>query len=214
MRKVLEDFTIGDTVIKAGKFVCAAPAITHRIASLFPRPEAFEPDRYSPERQEDKNLYAWQAFGGGRHKCSGNAFALFQIKAIFCILLRRYEFELVGAPESYQDDYTKMVVEPGSPCRIRYRRKALRKVPMEENQVVGALDQAHSAEDFLIEVDMDLCKGHATCQGEASDLFHVDESGKLTVLRAIVSEGEVGKARLAAKYCPTQAIKIVKRAAE
>ena len=82
---------------------------------------------------------------------------------------------------------------------------------MQENQPVGALEEAQSAEDFLIEVDMDLCKGHATCQGEASDLFHVDESGKLTVLKAIVSEGEVEKARLAAKYCPTQAIKIVKR---
>ena len=211
MRKVLEDFTIGDTVIKAGKFVCAAPAITHRIASLFPRPEAFEPDRYSPERQEDKNLYAWQAFGGGRHKCSGNAFALFQIKAIFCILLRRYEFELVGAPDSYQDDYTKMVVEPGSPCRIRYRRKALKAVSIEDNEAVASKAENNAAEDFIIEVDRDLCKGHATCQGEAADLFHVDDKGTLTVLKAIVSEGEVEKARLAEKYCPTKAIKIVKR---
>lgn len=210
MRKVLEDFKIGDMTIPAGKFVCAAPAITHRIASLFPDPERFDPDRYSPERQEDKNLYAWQAFGGGRHKCSGNAFALFQIKAIFCILLRRYEFELVGEPGSYRDDYTKMVVEPASPCKIRYRR---RKPLANDNlgevasyaQEAAAPSERKQAEIF---VDMDLCKGHATCMGEAPELFRVDEEGKLTVLNAHPSPEQLTRARAAARYCPTQAIRL------
>jgi len=210
MRKVLEDFTVGDTLIPAGKFVCAAPAITHRIASLFPNPEQFDPDRYSPERGEDKNLYAWQAFGGGRHKCSGNAFALFQIKAIFCILLRRYEFELVEAPESYRDDYTKMVVEPASPCRIRYRK---RQEIVEEVGSNVATHSSASAENMppraQIVVDMDLCKGHGTCQGEAPELFHVDDEGRLTVLNPNPDDTAIQKARVAARYCPTQAIQIL-----
>lgn len=207
MRKVLRDFQVQGYTIKAGKFVCAAPAVTHRIASLFPDPERFDPDRYSPERAEDKNLNAWQAFGGGRHKCSGNAFALFQIKAIFCILLRRYEFELVGAPESYRDDYTKMVVEPASPCRIRYRRRvqARRSPPVTE----AAKDREGLVSgQYLIEVDYDLCKGHGTCMGEAPELFHVDGEGRLTVLNDRPDEDLIEKARSAAKYCPTQAIKV------
>src|SRR5690606_19595362 len=65
-----------------------------------------------------------QPFGGGKHKCSGNAFAMFQIKAIFAVLLRRYEFELVAEPTSYVDDYTQMIVQPKSPCRVRYRRRS------------------------------------------------------------------------------------------
>jgi sterol 14-demethylase len=213
MRKVLEDFNVGDITIPAGKFVCAAPAITHRIASLFPNPEQFDPDRYSPERQEDKNLYAWQAFGGGRHKCSGNAFALFQIKAIFCILLRRYEFELVSSPETYRDDYTKMVVEPASPCRIRYRRRRYEELA-EVDAERGASepregDQTAASCPHQIVVDMDLCKGHATCMGEAPELFHVDEAGKLTVLNSTPDTDQLEKARSAARYCPTQAIRIL-----
>lgn len=208
MRKVLQDFTVENYTIKAGKFVCAAPAITHRIASLFPDPERFDPDRYSPERAEDKNLYAWQAFGGGRHKCSGNAFALFQIKAIFCILLRRYEFELVDAPENYRDDYTKMVVEPASPCRIRYRRRQpVQPEVVEALRVDGGSQRA--AGQFRIEVDMDLCKGHATCMGEAPELFHVDAEGHLTVLNGEPDDALIEKANAAAKFCPTQAIRIV-----
>ena len=209
MRKVLQDFQVEGFTIQAGKFVCAAPAITHRIDSLFPDPEKFDPNRYSPERGEDKNLYAWQAFGGGRHKCSGNAFALFQIKAIFCILLRRYEFELVDAPESYRDDYTKMVVEPASPCRVRYRRRVKKMNEAEASQGAEISDSSDKRDaGYLIEVDMDLCKGHAACMGEAPELFHVDEDGKLTVLNAQPDESLLEKARNAVKYCPTQAIRL------
>lgn len=208
MRKVLQDFTVGDYLIKAGKFVCAAPAVTHRIDALFPNPEQFDPDRYSPDRAEDRNLYAWQAFGGGRHKCSGNAFALFQIKAIFCILLRRYEFELVDAPDSYRDDYTKMVVEPGSPCRIRYRRRRSASTAAEAARTGDEGIAMASAGHFRIRLDRDLCKGHAACMGEAPGLFHVDEEGHLTILNDHPPEAELEKARAAAKYCPTQAIRI------
>ena len=210
MRKVLRDFDIGGYRIKAGKFVCAAPAVTHRIAEIFPNPEQFDPDRYTAERAEDRNLYGWQAFGGGRHKCSGNAFALFQIKAIFCVLLRRYEFELVDAPSSYRDDYTKMVVEPASPCRIRYRKRAQAQSgrSMSEDQGAPEAEELKTLGRFRIEVDFDLCKGHATCMGEAPELFKVDEEGRLTILEDTPEELFREKALKAAKYCPTQAIKV------
>ena len=210
MRKVLRDFDIGGYRIKAGKFVCAAPAVTHRIAEIFPNPEQFDPDRYTAERAEDRNLYGWQAFGGGRHKCSGNAFALFQIKAIFCVLLRRYEFELVDAPSSYRDDYTKMVVEPASPCRIRYRKRAQAESGLAMNEAQGTpeAEELKTLGRFRIEVDFDLCKGHATCMGEAPELFKVDEEGRLTVLQETPEELLREKALKAAKYCPTQAIKV------
>lgn len=212
MRKVLQDFSIGDITIPAGKFVCAAPAITHRIPELFPEPERFDPERYSPERQEDKNLYAWQAFGGGRHKCSGNAFALFQIKAIFCVLLRDYAFELVGSPESYQDDYTKMVVEPGSPARVRFqKRKKSQSIPEvggPGGEPLGSVQDA-AGRPLRIIVDMDLCKGHGTCVSEAPDHFKLDARGQLDVLKLYPDETEREQINAAVRHCPTQAIKLV-----
>jgi len=208
MRKVIQDFCVKDYIIKAGKFVCAAPSVTHRIPDLFPEPDRFDPDRYSPERGEDKDLFGWQAFGGGRHKCSGNAFALFQIKAIFCVLLRRYEFELVGSPESYRDDYRKMVIEPGSPCLVRYRRRQASRLNKARREAARARD-ATAAGRFRIVVDRDLCKGHAHCMAEAAEIFLVDEKGRLKVLDERPSATLIEKARAAEKYCPNQAIKIV-----
>ncbi|MBM4200163.1 MAG: cytochrome P450, partial [Gammaproteobacteria bacterium] len=203
MRKVMRDFQVKDYLIKAGKFVCAAPSVTHRIGELFPNPEAFDPERYSPERAEDKDLFAWQAFGGGRHKCSGNAFALFQIKAIFCVLLRRYEFELANPADSYRDDYTKMVVEPGSPCPIRYRRRQVAR-PSVPASSVGTATLAPGKRGFTVAVDLDLCKGHGNCMAEAPEIFHVDDAGRLTVLQTRCAMDLLDKATAAAKYCPTQ----------
>lgn len=208
MRKVMKDFQVKDYTIKAGKFVCAAPSVTHRIADLFPDPERFDPDRYTPERCEDKNLFGWQAFGGGKHKCSGNAFALFQIKAIFCVLLRRYEFELVDAPTSYRDDYTKMVVEPASPCRIRYRKRQATVVTVASATANDRREDARQ-QSFQVQVDFSLCKGHANCMAEAPEIFHVDEQGQLTLLDAAPPTELLAKARAAEKFCPSQAITIV-----
>ncbi|MDD5036163.1 MAG: cytochrome P450 [Methylococcaceae bacterium] len=208
MRKVMQDFYVKEFLIKAGKFVCAAPSVTHRSPELFRSPDAFDPDRYTPERAEDRDLFGWQAFGGGRHKCSGNAFALFQIKAILCILLRRYEFELVDDPDRYQDDYQKMVVEPGSPCPIRYRLRQAPKTCVHQPGFDGKpKDQA--GQSFRVRVDRDLCKGHANCMTEAPEIFQVDDKGQLTLLDENPPASLLDKAKAAEKYCPNRAIRIV-----
>ncbi|MBS1212624.1 MAG: cytochrome 51, partial [Proteobacteria bacterium] len=149
------------------------------------------------------------AFGGGRHKCSGNAFAMFQIKGIISVLLRRFDFELVDPPATYRDDYQKMVVEPSSPCRVRYRER--RSAAAAGRDAVAAQSDAGvpGAGKFRVVVDWDLCKGHSNCMSEAPEIFHVDDQGRLTLLQDEPDEALLEKARLAEKYCPTRAIRIV-----
>lgn len=208
LRKVMQDFKVKDYTIKAGKFVCASPSVSHRIAELFQNPDHFDPDRYTPERCEDKNLYGWQAFGGGRHKCSGNAFALFQIKGIISVLLRHYEFELSDSAESYQDDYKKMVVEPASPCRVRYRKRQLQAAVVAQDSMKTG-QSAIPTGRFSVELDWDLCKGHANCMAEAPEIFQVDEQGRLSLLETHPPVELLGKAKAAEQYCPSRAIRIV-----
>ena len=128
--------------IKAGDMVWASPPVTHRMQHLFAEPQKFDPERFSAERKEDKNLMAYQPFGGGRHKCSGNAFAMFQIKAIFAVLLRRYDFELMAPPQTYVDDYTQMIVQPKSPCKVRYRARKEAAHPMRGVEVTAEVAAA------------------------------------------------------------------------
>ena len=208
IRKVMQDFHFKGYTVKAGKYVCASPRVSHRIADIFPEPEKFDPDRYSEERQEDARPFSWIAFGGGKHKCTGNAFAMLQLKAIFSILLRRYTFELIDDKDHYQDDFTQMVVQPLSPCRVRYIKRKDLKETAAEATINEAQESAQTGSCFQITLDRELCQGHATCMTEAPELFHVDETGNVTVLQETPQLDLLAKARLAEKYCPSKAIKI------
>ncbi|MGZ5000519.1 MAG: cytochrome P450 [Methylomonas sp.] len=208
IRKVMQDFRFKDYTVKAGKYVCASPRVSHRIADVFPDPEKFDPDRYTESRQEDARPFSWIAFGGGKHKCSGNAFAMLQLKAIFSILLRRYTFELIADKDAYQDDFTQMVVQPLSPCRVRYVRRTAVMAAAGEERSAGSPESVRIGQTFKIKVDRELCQGHATCMSEAPELFHVDDKGNLSVLQENPSLDCLEKARQAEKYCPTKAIEI------
>jgi sterol 14-demethylase len=60
-----------------------------------------------------------------------------------------------------------------------------------------------------ITIDYDLCQGHGTCKGEAPEVFDVDaEACRVIVLREAPPPDLHEKVRLAAKYCPTQAIRL------
>jgi sterol 14-demethylase len=120
MRKVKEPFEVCGHVVPPGWFAVLSPTVSHRIPEVYPQPDRFDPQRFAPPIEADRDPFRFLAFGGGRHRCLGNAFALLQIKTIFAILLRSYEFELTGDP--VEADFHGLVVGPKLPCRVRYRR--------------------------------------------------------------------------------------------
>ena len=125
LRVAQQDYEIGGHTVPAGTLVGATPRVSNRIAEDFPEPDSFDPGRYLDPRQEDlTNRWTWIPFGAGRHRCVGNAFAMMQLKAIFSVILRDYEFEMAQPSESYRDDCSKMVIQLEQPCRVRYRRRS------------------------------------------------------------------------------------------
>jgi len=124
MRVVQEEIELAGHSIEPGAVVAASPRVSNRIAEDFPEPESFDPSRYIDPRQEDlQNRWTWIPFGAGKHRCVGNAFAMMQMKAIFSVILRDYEFEMAQPAESYRDDTSKMVIQLEQPCRVTYRRR-------------------------------------------------------------------------------------------
>ena len=119
MREVLEDFEYKGNVFRKGTTLLISPYVSHRLPEYFPDPERFDPQRAMPD-----NIFASIPFGGGARKCVGNAFALLQVKSIFCALLSQYEFELVEPAESVQDWMPSLILRPSEPCHVRYRRRA------------------------------------------------------------------------------------------
>jgi sterol 14-demethylase len=120
LRVAQEDLEVDGFTIQKGDLVAATPAVSNRLPEHFPEADRFDPSRYLDPRNEDRaNPWAWIPFGGGKHRCVGAAFAQMQLKAIFLVLLRRFRFEMAQPPETYRDDYSKMVIQLQQPCRAR-----------------------------------------------------------------------------------------------
>ena len=123
VRKVLKPLRFGDYGVPAGALAMVSPAVSHRLPHVFEDPERFHPERFAPPAMEDRtHRYALIGFGGGKHLCMGKHFAYAQLKAIWTVLLDRFEWSLdtaVPAP-----NYGSWVTGPEEPCRVRYRRRA------------------------------------------------------------------------------------------
>jgi sterol 14-demethylase len=122
MRRVLRELVVGDHVVPAGDIALVSPAAAHRLPEVFPDSDRYDPDRFAPGRQEDrKHRHALIGFGGGHHRCIGSTFAYQQVKAIWSVLLRRFELSLVR--RGHVPDYSTFVPGPRGPCLVRYRRR-------------------------------------------------------------------------------------------
>ncbi len=60
-----------------------------------------------------------------------------------------------------------------------------------------------------IEVDYDLCQGHAACESEAPDVFVVPKRGQVEVLDPTPPDSLRTDLQNAVHYCPTGALRIV-----
>ena len=123
VRKVLKPLRFGDYDVPAGALAMVSPAVSHRLPDVFADPERFHPDRFAPPASEDRqHRYALIGFGGGKHLCMGKHFAIAQLKAIWTVLLDRFDWFL--DTEMPAPNYGSWVTGPEEPCRVRYRRRS------------------------------------------------------------------------------------------
>jgi len=208
IRVAMVDTTILGYKIPKGTWVALSPSVAHRIDSVFENSAGFCPHRYGAPAYEDKKPFAYISFGGGRHKCMGNAFALLQIKTIMAHLLRAYRFELHGDP--VESDFHGLVIGPKMPIRVRYtkveREAATPEAAADEPEVADAA-AAVANKPFRIVVDEDLCQGHGVCEGEAAELFALQDD-RVKVLNAKPDPALRAKAEAACEHCPQRALSL------
>jgi cytochrome P450 len=88
------DTMIGAKKIKRGTMVMIAPWAIHRHQKLWPNPDVFDPDRFSPQREKDIVAGSYIPFGSGPRVCVGAAFATTEATLILARLMRRFRFEV------------------------------------------------------------------------------------------------------------------------
>ncbi|NUS43235.1 MAG: cytochrome P450 [Mycobacteriaceae bacterium] len=95
IRYAVKDTRILGYHIPKDTFLILPTYANHLRSDVWPDPMRFDPDRYLPERREDKvHRMAWAPFGGGVHKCIGMYFGGMEAKTVFLELLRNFEWSV------------------------------------------------------------------------------------------------------------------------
>jgi len=94
-RKVVADDVVRGYQVRGGSSLYLSPYATHRLPELWPDPERFDPDRFTPEQVAARPRYAYFPFLGGPRQCIGNNFALMEGTLILATLAQRHRPRLV-----------------------------------------------------------------------------------------------------------------------
>jgi len=93
----------------------------HVAQSMYTNPTEFDPDRFSPERAEDKrHEHAFAPQGAGPetgHRCPGLDLATYIMEVFTAVLLRGYAWELPA--QNFEMDFSKTPPEPKDALRAR-----------------------------------------------------------------------------------------------
>ncbi|PNH09806.1 Protein LUTEIN DEFICIENT 5, chloroplastic [Tetrabaena socialis] len=104
IRRALQEDSFDGFVVPAGSDIFISVWNLHRNPASWDQPDAFKPERWGrarafgpldgPMPNEVTENFAYLPFGGGRRKCIGDQFALFESVVALSMLMRRYTFEL------------------------------------------------------------------------------------------------------------------------
>jgi len=115
---------IGGYAIPAGSFVVLSQFATHRHPQFWENAEAFDPARFTPEREAARHPYAYFPFGAGPRACIGSHFAMLETTIAVAVLLHRFRVESDRA--NVPLDTEGITLRPGGavPLRVVARQPA------------------------------------------------------------------------------------------
>ena len=93
-RRAVESFEFAGVAVPSGALVNYCSWASHRLPDVFPEPDKFDPQRFTPERKAALVKGAYVPFGGGSRTCIGMRFGQLEIKTIAAMVLQRYRLEL------------------------------------------------------------------------------------------------------------------------
>jgi cytochrome P450 len=119
-RRAVVPVQLGEWSVPARTIIFPALATIHDDTRFHAHAEGFDPDRYLDAKP---GTYTWVPFGGGRRRCLGAAFALFELDIVLRTMLRHFDLEPTTDAAERQS-FRGLAYAPSKGGVARVRRRA------------------------------------------------------------------------------------------
>lgn len=95
-RRALQDDTLAGFQVAAGTDIFICPYLLHRHPAHWQRPEAFDPERFTPEASAGRHRFVYLPFSAGPRFCIGAGFAMAEMAEHLRQVVRRFRLSYAG----------------------------------------------------------------------------------------------------------------------
>ncbi|XP_070168059.1 cytochrome P450 4C1-like [Polyergus mexicanus] len=119
LRNIEEDVKLHSYVVPAGTILYLDIFEAHRNPNFLSNPEVFDPDRFLPERMQNRHHYSYVPFSAGPKNCIGQRFGLQKLKAIIASLVHNFYLEPIDYLKDIQLRFD-VIIHPSHPVHIKF----------------------------------------------------------------------------------------------
>jgi cytochrome P450 len=112
---------LGDYEVAPGDIISIWPWLIHRHRALWEDPDAFDPDRFLPERRAAQHRFQYLPFGAGPRVCVGMRFAMGEALTVLAHWLAAWRFAPLPGRTVYPLATITLRPEGGLPLRLARR---------------------------------------------------------------------------------------------
>jgi cytochrome P450 len=121
-RMAIEDVQIGGYDIPANSDINIFSYTAQRDPRWWDEPEAFRPERFSPENEKTIPRYAYFPFGGGPRVCIGNSFAMMEARLMLATMAQQFQLRLKPGQKIELDPLITLRPLGGMHMRVEQRQ--------------------------------------------------------------------------------------------
>lgn len=121
-RQISEDIQMGDHVLPQGSLVAINAYATHRLEHIYPDPDKFDPERFTPENSEKRHSCAFIPFAAGPRQCLGYKYAYLEMKTIISRILRSYTLETIPGKDEIKPAF-RITLRAHGGLWIRFQKR-------------------------------------------------------------------------------------------
>ncbi|CAL1684726.1 unnamed protein product [Lasius platythorax] len=118
-RVTSEDIKLPSYLIPAGTILILNIYAVHRDPNFWPNADVFDPNRFLPEKCQNRHPYSYIPFSAGSRNCIGQRYARMQLKAFIAPLIHNFYLE----PIDYLKDLRikpDLMLRPTHPIRVKF----------------------------------------------------------------------------------------------